>query len=109
VIHGLRGRRSNRALPRELRERALEVATKPLYRDFGPTLLAEHLEKSFALRVSPDTLRVWMLEAGLWKRQRRRAKHRRRRPRRAALGELESSGTVQCMRGWRTGLRATRC
>lgn len=89
VIHGLRGRRSNRALPRELRERALEVATKPLYRDFGPTLLAEHLEKSFALRVSPDTLRVWMLEAGLWKRQRRRAKHRRRRPRRAALGELE--------------------
>ena len=30
-----------------------------------------------------------MLEAGLWKRQRRRAKHRSRRPRRAALGELE--------------------
>ena len=89
VIHGLRGRRSNRALPRELRERVLEVAKEPLYRDFGPTLLAEHLERSLALRVSPDTLRSWMMEAGLWKRQRRRAKHRSRRPRRAALGELE--------------------
>ena len=89
VIHGLRGRRSNRALPREVRERALEVAGDPLYRDFGPTLLAEHLEGSFGVRVSPDTLRGWMLEAGLWRRRRRRAKHRRRRPRRAALGELE--------------------
>lgn len=89
VIHGLRGRRSNRALPGELRERVLEVAEEPLYRDFGPTLLAEHLERSFALRVSPDTLRGWMMEAGLWKRQRRRARHRSRRPRRAALGELE--------------------
>lgn len=89
VVHGLRGRRSNRALPRAFRERALEVAREPLYRDFGPTLLAEHLERSFALRVSSDTLRSWMMEAGLWKRQRRRAKHRSRRPRRAALGELE--------------------
>ena len=57
VVHGLRGRRSNRALPRAFRKRALEVAREPLYRDFGPTLLAEHLERSFALRVSPDTLR----------------------------------------------------
>ena len=39
VIHGLRGRRSNRALPRELRERALEVAGDPLYRGFGPRCL----------------------------------------------------------------------
>ena len=89
VVHGLRGRRSNRALPREVRERALEVAKDPLYRDFGPTLLAEHLERSFEVRVGPDALRGWMMEAGLWKRQRRRAKHRSRRPRRAALGELE--------------------
>ena len=88
VVHGLRGRRSNRAHPTEVWERALEAARDPLYRDFGPTLLAEHLERSFGVRVSAETLRGWMLEAGLWKRRRRRAKHRRRRPRRAALGEL---------------------
>ena len=88
AVHGLRGRRSNRALRAEDRGRALEVARDPLYRDFGPTLLAEHLERRFGLRLSAETLRCWMLEAGLWERRRRRAKHRRRRPRRAALGEL---------------------
>ena len=79
----------DRALPEEMRQRALEVAGGTLYRDFGPTLLAEHLERSFEVRVSPDTLRGWMLEAGLWKRRRRRARHRSRRPRRGALGEPE--------------------
>ena len=88
AVHGLRGRRSNRALPREVRERALAVAADPMYRDFGPTLLAEHLELRCELRVSADTLRRWMLDAGLWERARKRAKHRSRRPRRAALGEL---------------------
>ena len=88
VVHGLRGRKSNRALPPEIRERALGMAADPLYRDFGPTLLAEHLERSFAVRLSAETLRCWMLEAGLWTRRRRRAKHRSRRLRRAALGEL---------------------
>ena len=65
AVHGLRGRRSNRALSAEDRERALEVARDPLYRDFGPTLLAEHLERRFGLRLSAETLRCWMLEAGL--------------------------------------------
>ena len=78
AIHALRGRRSNRALPREVRERALAVAADPLYRDFGPTLLAEHLQIRCELRVSADTLRRWMMEAGLWERARRRSKHRSR-------------------------------
>ncbi len=88
AVHGLKGRRSNRALSAEVRDLALSVAADPLYRDFGPTLLAEHLERRFGLRLSAETLRCWMLEAGLWERRRKRAKHRRRRPRRAALGEL---------------------
>ena len=79
AVHGLKGRRSNRALP---------AASDPLYADFGPTLLAEHLDRRFGLVASPDTLRRWMLGAGLWERRRRRARHRSRRPRRAALGEL---------------------
>ncbi len=87
AVHGLKGRRSNRALSAEVRDVALSAAADPLYADFGPTLLAEHLERRFGVVVSADTLRRWMLEAGLWERRRRRAKHRRRRPRRAALGE----------------------
>ena len=46
VVHGLRGQRSNRCLPEEVREAALEKARQPLYHDFGPTLLSEHLARA---------------------------------------------------------------
>lgn len=40
------------------------------------------------LAVHPETLRRWMLSAGLWKKARQRKQHRRRRERRAHFGEL---------------------
>ncbi len=90
VIHGLRGRRSNRAKPAEVRAWALERAREPVYRDFGPTLLAEHLGRDPEApgAVQASTLRLWMIEAGVWKPRRRGARHRKARPRRAAFGEL---------------------
>jgi hypothetical protein len=36
VVHGLRGRISNRRLPAETREKALAKARDPLYQDFAP-------------------------------------------------------------------------
>jgi hypothetical protein len=89
VIHGLRGRRSNRALPAELKARVLDRAKEPVFSDFGPTLLAEHLSCDPEIgALSAATLRGWMITEGLWKPKRRRARHRKARPRRAALGEL---------------------
>ncbi|MEJ2541142.1 MAG: ISNCY family transposase [Gemmatimonadota bacterium] len=89
VIHGLRGRRSNHALPRARKARALERAREKVFSDFGPTLLAEHLSKDAAIgALNPHTLRRWMIEAGLWTPRRRGRKHRKSRPRREALGEL---------------------
>ncbi len=88
AVHGLRGRASNRALPPEVRQAVLALAEDPMFRDFGPTLLAEHVELACGLRVSRETVRRWLLESGLRTRSRKRAKHRSRRPRRAALGEL---------------------
>lgn len=90
LAHGLRGRRSNRAKPDELKAWALERARDPLYSDFAPTLLAEHLSARLEAseEVNASTLRLWMMEAGLWKRKRRKARHRKARPRRAAFGEL---------------------
>ena len=61
---------------------------RPDYADFGPTLLAEQVERDLDLRVSAETVRAWLTGAGLWTRKRKRAKHRSRRPRRAARGEL---------------------
>lgn len=89
VIHGLRGRRSNSALKAGVREVALRLARDPLYRDFGPTLLSEHLARDPAIgRVHPATLRLWMIAAGLWSPVRQGKRHRKRRERRAAYGEL---------------------
>lgn len=88
VVHGLRGRRSNRHLPEQVREAALAKARDPLYHDFGPTLLSEHLARDTAIEVPPATLRRWMIEADLWEPARQGKRHRRRRERRAAFGEL---------------------
>jgi transposase len=90
VVHGLRGRPSNRRLPAELRAAALGKAREELYRDFGPTLLGEHLARDPAIGVvvHPATVRRWLIEAGLWQARPPKKRHRKRRERRAAYGEM---------------------
>lgn len=89
VIHRGRGRRSNRAKPEAWRRRVLERAAEPLFHDFRPTLRAEHLSRDPDIGpVDPYTLRRWMIEEGLWEVKRRGTRHRKARPRRAAVGEL---------------------
>jgi hypothetical protein len=67
----------------------MKRAHEPVFRDFGPTLLAEHLSTDPEIgELSAATLRGWMIETGLWKPKRRGARHRKARPRRAAVGEL---------------------
>jgi hypothetical protein len=89
VMHGLRGQRSNRAKSTQVRERAMKRARAAVFKGFGPTLLAEHLSRDHRIgELKGCTLRLWMIEEGLWKPKRRRARHRKARPRRAAFGEL---------------------
>jgi hypothetical protein len=64
VIHGLRGRRSNRRLAERLELKILR-RVRQRYADFGPTLAAEHLAQE-GLPVSRETLRKWMVKASLW-------------------------------------------
>jgi hypothetical protein len=54
---------------------------------FGPTFAAEKIREK-GLPVAVRTLREWLVAEGLWQRQRRGQKHRRRRERRACWGEL---------------------
>jgi len=88
VIHRLRGRASNRAIPDEVRSRALKLLGQERYRDFAPTLAAEHLAR-VGIAVSRETVRAWQSQAGLWRPrpQRIEAVHVWRE-RRAAFGEL---------------------
>src|SRR5690348_12409852 len=45
VVHGLRGRPSNRRIAADTRERVVAVLSQDVYRDFGPTLASEYLAK----------------------------------------------------------------
>ncbi|MGO6930107.1 ISNCY family transposase, partial [Rhizobium ruizarguesonis] len=56
--------------------------------DFGPTLAAEKLAERDGLRVSRETLRSWMVDAGLWLSRKQRRTFHQPRLRREAYGEL---------------------
>ena len=87
VIHKSRGRRSNRRMPDKEKDRALKLY-KNKYMGFGPTLASEKMKELDALVLSDETLRKWLLEAGLWKKKRKRSGHRRWRPRKEYCGEM---------------------
>src|SRR5271169_238388 len=87
LVHGLRGRPSNRKLAVRLEQKIL-ARLRQRYADFGPTLAAEHMaQEDFS--VSRETLRKWMTKAALWRprSQRVKAVHVWRQ-RRACFGEL---------------------
>src|SRR5580692_7256238 len=87
VIHGLRGRPSNRRLTTRLELKILS-RVRQRYADFGPTLAAEHLAQE-GLPVSRETLRKWMVKASLWHPRAQRVKTIHVwRERRARFGEL---------------------
>jgi transposase len=90
--HRSAGRASNQAIEGTIRERVLALVREKygggVDERFGPTLAAEHLASEDGLTVDHETLRRWMLGAGLWSRARKRSPHRRRRERKAHFGEL---------------------
>ncbi len=94
VVHRLRGKASNRRLPEGLRSRVLKLV-KAKYRDFGPTLACEYLAQDEAVEVSKETLRGWMMAAGLRRGKRRQVEEvhvwRRRRSCRGELVQWDTS------------------
>lgn len=86
LVHKLRGQPSNHRHESAFRTKVLQAYQKR-YRDFGPTFACEKLSQE-GLNVGVETLRRWLLAAGLWERRRHRDPHRSRRPRRDCFGEL---------------------
>jgi hypothetical protein len=88
VVHGLRGKRSNRGIAEETATKAVE-AVKREYRDFGPTLAAEYLGKDLNISLSRETLRQLLIREGHWKAKRQKVTEVHVwRPRRSCEGEL---------------------
>jgi transposase len=89
VVHGLRGRQSNRRLDEGIRSRAMEIVKTPDWHDFKPTFAAEQLAKRHAIQVSKETMRQWMMAEGIWQSKGRSVGEIHTwRPRRSHYGEL---------------------
>src|SRR5689334_2894210 len=89
VVHGLRGKPSNRKLPEATRRQALAILKQPEWHDFGPTFASEQLAKLHKIEVSDETLRGWMIDAGMWQsKPQRLLEVHAWRPRRSGFGEL---------------------
>lgn len=83
-----RGRASNRRLSAATQARALALVREH-YADFGPTFAHQKLTEEHAVACSVETLRGWMIGAGIWvPRTQRTRRSYPPRLRRACFGEL---------------------
>jgi hypothetical protein len=87
IRHKAIGRPSNNRIGDGVRDYAMTLVGER-YADFGPTLASEKLAERDGLRVSRETLRKWMVEAGLWLSRKQRRTFHQPRLRREAYGEL---------------------
>ena len=79
---------SNRRISLSVRDRFVGLLREH-YADFGPTLACEYLTAQHGYTGSAETLRGWMMEAGLWKAKRSQVRRvHSPRERRSRLGEL---------------------
>lgn len=87
LVHRLRGRPSNHAHANAAKVKAVRLY-RERYHDYGPTLFSEMLADVHDLTIAPETLRRWLMAAGLWAGSRRKRPHRRHRERRTTIGSM---------------------
>jgi transposase len=87
LVHRGRGKRSNFAYSTVVREEVLDLYRRQ-YGDYGPTLFAERLEENEGYVIDHETLRRWLLAAGLMPAVRKSRKHRKKRPRKPHIGSM---------------------
>ena len=88
IIHKLKGKPSNHKLNQDVKEKALFLVEEK-YADFHPTLASEKLEEYHQLYIKPETLRLWMIEEGLWKaHKQKKSNYHSWRQRKDYFGEL---------------------
>lgn len=88
VIHRSRGQSSNAKIPDKLKQRIIALY-KLHYPDFGPTLAQEKLLEDHKIRISDETLRLWLHKEGpIHYRTRKRKPNRLRRERKECFGQM---------------------
>ena len=87
LAHQSRGKPSHRRIDERIKAKVIGLYEKQ-YGDFGPTLAAEKLWERNEIRISDETLRVWLGERGIDHFRRRKRPHRAWRERKGHAGEL---------------------
>ncbi len=87
IKHGSCGKRSRNATDEKFKEKVLGLYRNK-YERFGPTLASEKLLGKDKVRISRESLRKWLIEEGLWQRQRKGRGHRQWRQRKSHCGEM---------------------
>jgi hypothetical protein len=88
-VHGLGGRASNRKIAATVQAQVIKILKQPDWHDFGPTFASEQLAKRHHIQLSDETLRGWMITAGLWNSKSRKLEEVHGwRPRRSGFGDL---------------------
>ena len=89
VVHGLRGKPSNRRIAAKTEREAVKILSAAVYAGFGPTLATEYLENKHGIQASKETVRQWMMRAKLWRGKEEKVRQVHVwRPRRSRFGEL---------------------
>lgn len=91
LVHGSRGRVSNRKIPDRIRDKIIKLLQEKYY-DFGPSLAAEKLAKNHGIDHDSKTIRQIMIGEELWRPRKIRGgknkEHREWRQRKANYGEM---------------------
>ena len=89
LVSKKRGVPSNRKTKESIRVMVEDFINDPLMKGFGPTLMAEKLEEIKEIRLSKETVRKMMMEAGVWKAKvKKKVEPHYARARRKHRGEL---------------------
>ena len=90
LIHGSRGKESNRKLDVKIVKKA-EKYLKEKYYDFGPTFAAEKLKEEHKIKIGKETVRGMMISLKLWqpKPEKQSKKRHLWRARKDNFGEME--------------------
>ena len=88
IIHASRGRQGHHRIADAVRGVILDLY-RERYNDFGPLLASEKLFELDKIKIHEETLRLWLIEEGLWRpNQRTKLKVRTWRARKERCGQM---------------------
>ena len=87
IVHKSRGKPSNRRLPEKVKNKIVKLY-RDKYKGFGATLFSEKIFEEHRIKISDETLRIWLIESGDIKKTRKGRVHRKWRERKGHFGEM---------------------